>query len=149
MSILFPIAFFAIPLLIALKLCGWQVVVSFLVAIFIVPFCVVFFTHLVQVMTGKQTFNFKECLEISGMFAIPGIPIYFLIILPLYYFIQTLNINFYIAFPCAVSVIMLVIVKLLENEPQPFWFYLVVIGCGVAHSLLIVWLIIKLKSLSV
>ena len=148
MSILFPILFFGIPLVVALKLCGWQVVVSFLIAIFIVPFCVVFFSILIQSLVEKQEFSFKECLAITAMFAVPGIPIYFLIILPLYYFIQTLNVNFYIAFPCIVSAIMLVIVKLLENEPQPFWFYLVVIGCGVAHSLLIVWLIIKLKAIS-
>ena len=149
MSMLFPILFFGIPLVVALKLCGWQVVVSFLAAIFIVPFCVVFFTHLVQVVIGKQVFNVKECLEISGMFAIPGVPIYFLMVLPLYYFIQTLNVNFYIVFPSVVSLIMLAMVKLLENEPQPFWVYLVVASCGIAHSLLIVWLIIKLKSLSV
>ncbi|HTF96843.1 MAG TPA: hypothetical protein VL995_11975 [Cellvibrio sp.] len=149
MSILFPILFFGIPLVIALKLCGWQVVISFLVAIFIVPFCVVFFTHLAQVITGKQVFNVKECLEISTMFAIPGVPIYFLIVLPLYYFIQTFNINFYIAFACAVSVVMLVVAKLLENEAQPFWVYLVMAGCSIAHSLLIVWLIAKLKSVSV
>lgn len=149
MSIIFPVVFFAIPLLVALKLCGWQIVVSFLIAIFVVPFCVVFLSNFTQAVIEKQEFSFKDSLAITAMFAVPGIPIYFLIILPLYYFIQARDINFYIAFPCAVSVIMLFIVKLLENEPQPFWFYLVVISCGIAHSLLIVWLIIKLKALSV
>lgn|SRR5690606_27708167 len=91
----------------------------------------------------------KECFAITAMFKVTDIPIHFFIILSLCYFIQALNINFYLAFPCIVSATILVIVKLLENEPQPFWFYLIVIGCGVAHSLLIVWLIIKLKAISV
>lgn len=149
MGILFPILFFGVPIAVALKLCGWQVVVSLLIAIFVVPFCVVFFSILTQSLVEKQEFNIKECLALTAMFALPAIPIYFYIILPLYYFIQTLNVNFYIAFPCFVSAIMLVIVKLLENEPQPFWFYLIVISCGIAHALLIIWLIIKLKALSV
>ena len=149
MNILFPILFFGFPFVVAIKLCGWQVAVSFLIAILAVPFFAVLLTHLLDVALEKQRFDFKGCLAITGIFAIPGVPLYFLIILPLYFFIQKFNVNFYLAFPLVVSLMMLVTVKLLEKEPQPFWFYLLVTGCGIAHALLIAWLIVRLKSLSV
>lgn len=144
----FVMLFFVMPLFMAFKLCGWQVVVSFLIAIFIIPFCVVFLSVLTLPPPEHMEFSFKDGLAITAMFALPGIPIHFFIILPLYYFIQKLKVNFFIAFPCVVALIMLVILKLLEKEPQPFLAYLIVIGCGVAHSLLITWLIIKFKAIS-
>lgn len=148
MNILFPILFFALPLAIAFKLCGWEVVAAFIITIIVVPFFIVFLSHLIGILFYNKEFDPKGCIELGAIFAIPGIPIYFIGILPLYYLMRSIDFPLYISFPCCISAIMLILAILIAERPLSYLHYLMIIACSFLHSLLIAWLIAKFKSFS-
>lgn len=146
MNIILPILLFLTPLLISLKLCGWPVTAAFIISIVVVPFCMVLFVHLIEVALQTQKFNFRDCVEIGAMFSFAGIPIYFLLILPLYYLLRSSTFPFYITFPCSVSAVMLALCFLIAERPLTYLYVMAIIACSILHSLLITWLIAKFNA---
>lgn len=147
MSILGPIILL-VPVLIAFYFCEWQVVVAFIVAIFVVPFTIIFLTHLFEVFFQHKPIDFKGVFEIWGLFSLAGIPIYFILILPLYYVLKSSSIPVLYSFPASVCIIMFLLFVLLVTKTWGYKEFLVVVGCSILHSLFIIWLISKLKSIS-
>lgn len=148
MNILGPIVIL-IPVLIALYFCEWQVVAAFVVTILVVPLAIFFFTHLFEIFFQHKPMDFKEMFEMWGMFAVAGIPIYFILILPLYYILKSSGgIPMLYGFPAGVTIIMLLLFVLLATRSWGYKEVLVVIGCSALHSLFVIWLISKLKAIS-
>lgn len=143
MKILGPIIIF-IPVLIALILCEWQVAIAFLIAILIVPFLFILFIDFFQ----QNPMGYKDVLELGFMFFIIGIPIYFILILPMYYGLKSMSIPIVYSFPFGVSITMLVLYTLMTTKPWDYKAALVVIACSVSHGFFIIWLIGKFKSIT-
>lgn len=132
------------PVLIALYFCEWQVAVAFFIAVLVVPFILIFLINLFQ----QKAMGFNDVIETGFMFSIAGIPIYFILILPVYYVLKSSNMPIVYSFPASVSVIMVIIYTLITTKPWDYKAALVVTACSVVHTLFIIWLISKLKSIS-
>jgi hypothetical protein len=146
MNIILPFIFFLIPLAFAFKLSGWKVTVAFLVAVIAVPFCVIFISEIFQKLVDGKPIDWKGCFAFGFMFAMGGFPIFFLIILPLYHFLKSIPFNFYITFPTSVALVMLAVFFMIAERRETLWVYPIIIGCGAAHALLIIWLINKFNA---
>jgi hypothetical protein len=152
MSDFFPIV--VIILLLAILgmgfiLCGWRVIVAFLLTTLITPFVVVFFIQLVEWVFSQKAINLSDLMQIGGLFALGSIPIYFILILPLYYRLSSLPLALSISFPSCVSIILVGLAYLVASEPLSFAVILVLIACASLHALLILWLIARLQRLGV
>lgn len=143
MNILGPIIIL-IPVLIALFLCEWQVAIAFLIAILIVPFVFILLIDFFQ----QKPMSYKDVLELGFMFFIIGIPIYFILILPMYYGLKSMGMPILYSFPASVSVIMLILYTLITTKPWDYKAALVVVACSISHGLFIIWLIGKFKSIT-
>src|SRR5690606_256967 len=95
-----------------------------------------------------KAMGFNDVIETGFMFSIAGIPIYFILILPVYYVLKSSNMPIVYSFPASVSVIMVIIYTLITTKPWDYKAALVVTACSVVHTLFIIWLISKLKSIS-
>jgi hypothetical protein len=143
MNILGPLIILA-PVLVALYLCEWQVVIAFFIAILIVPFIFIFLIDLFQ----QKPMGFNGVLETGFMFFIIGIPLYFILILPIYYILKSTSMPMIYSFPASVSVIMLITYTFITTKPWDFKTALVVIACSVVHAYFIIWLISKFKAIT-
>lgn len=132
------------PVLVALYFCEWQVVAAFFIATFVVPFILIFAINLF----GQKAMDFKDVIETGFLFSIAGIPIYFILILPIYYALKSSSMPMLYSFPASVSIIMLIIYALMTTKAWDYRVILAVIVCGILHSLFIMWLISKFKAIS-
>lgn len=148
MNILAPLIIITV-LLVALYFCEWQVVLAFTLAVLVLPFTLLFLTHLYEVIIQGKQMDFNSAFEIGALFSIAGIFIYFPFILPIYYALKSAN-NFPIlySFPLSVSIVLFILFILMATKPWGFKEFLVVVGCSMLHALFILWLISKFKSLS-
>ncbi|WP_375578534.1 hypothetical protein ABWH96_16105 [Marivirga tractuosa] len=147
MDFILPILFFLIPILIAFKLCEWQVVAAFLVGVVLVPFLMISLFHLYEVYFMSKTLDFKGALSISAMFSVFGLPIYLIIVLPFYYFLQTLQFPIHYSFPILISIIMCILFVLITEREWGWKQIAVIILCSYVHSWFILWMIAKLKNI--
>lgn len=147
MDILLPIFFFLIPIVIAFKLCEWQVVTSFIIGVVAVPFLMILLFHLYEIYFMNKPSDFKGVLSISTMFAMFGLPIYLIMILPLYYFLQTLQFPFHYSFPIIISTIMSILFVIITEREWGWKQIAVIILCSYVHSWFILWVISKLRNI--
>lgn len=143
MNILGPLILL-MPVLVALYLCDWQVAIAFFIAILIVPFIFILLIDLFQ----QKPMGFNGVLETGFIFFIFGIPLYFILILPIYYLLKSTSMPIIYSFPASVSVIMLILYTLITTKPWDYKAALVVIACSVVHTYFIIWLISKFKAIS-
>lgn len=143
MNVLGPIVIL-MPVLIALYFCEWQVVIAFFLAVSIVPFALIFLINLFQ----QKAMGFNDVLETGLLLSIAGIPIYCILILPIYYVLKSSSMPMPYSFPASVSIIMVILYTLITTKPWDYKAALVVTTCSTIHALFIIWLISKLKSIS-
>ncbi|WP_188466014.1 hypothetical protein [Marivirga lumbricoides] len=149
MDVILPVLIFLVPILIAFKLCEWQVISAFLVGLIAVPFFIIFLFHVYEIYFIGKSPDFNGAFTISAMFAMFGLPIYLIIILPLYYFLQSLQFPINYSFPIVISIIMSILF-LIMNEREWGWKQIaVILLCSYIHSYFILWVIAKLRSISI
>jgi len=148
MDLLFPIILFLIPILIAFKLCEWQVVTAFILALIAVPAVMILSFHFFEIFYLNKSSDFAEAFTISGMFSIFGFPIYLIIVLPLYYFLQSLQFPLHYSFPMIITILMIILFVLITEKEWGWKEIVVILLCSYVHSYFILWLISKLKYFS-
>lgn len=149
MDVLIPILIFLVPILIAYKLCEWQVVSAFLVGLIVVPFFIIFLFHVYEIYFIGKSPDFNRAFTILAMFALFGLPIYLIIILPLYYFLQSLQFPINYSFPIVISIIMSILFSLMNERDWGWKQIAVILLCSYVHSYFILWLMAKLRSISI
>lgn len=148
MNIIAPILFFLIPILVALWLCEWQVVAAFLIGIFVIPPFLFFLTHLFQVFTEQKRMDLNGLFEVGALFSFAGFPIYFLIILPIYYALKASKVPLVYSFPFCLSVVMFILFVIITEKEWGSIAFFSIVACSIFHALFILWLISRLKSIA-
>jgi len=133
-------------ILLAFYVSEWQVALAFLVAVIMVPITYVLSYHMYEVIVKGQEFDSVKIM-MGGIFAMLGIPVYYALMMPSYYILKNLGFPIIISFPFVVSVIILILFKILATKPWGFTVFITLAGCGILHSLFILWLISKFKSM--
>lgn len=144
----YPLLLFWLPLLVPFILCRWQVLVAFLLVSFTVPFFFTFLFGVFGMVFQGEVFDPGMWLGMGMLFAIPGIPIHLLAILPLYYLMRSRSFPLHITFPCCVAAVFLACFIMLAEKSVPYVAFLIIVGCAIVHALLIMWLIEKFNASS-
>ena len=103
-----------------------------------------------EVLFQNKESDFAEIFPVAGLYALVGIPIGFIFIMPIYHgLLRLTSVPITLVFPIVVSIIMLSIFIFLTTKPWGYVEVLVIIGCSVFHTLSILWLISKFRLLTV
>lgn len=149
MNRLIPFIFILLPVLIAFYLAEWQVVVSILIGVLVVPFFMIFLFHGYEVFFLQKKLDVSGVLAVGGMYAIFGLPIYLIGIMPIYYVLKSLPYPLVYTFPFIISTVMFLLFILLTTKPWGYKEFLIIVSCTLVHSYFIIWLISRFKAFSV
>src|SRR5690606_27275189 len=144
-----PVILFLIPVALAFWLCEWQVVVSFLIGIIVVPLILISAIHLYEATFMEKKIDFTEVFEVSALFSAVGLPLYLIAILTLYYALKTLSYPLVFTFPVSITVIMLTLFILITTKSWGYKEVLVILTCSFIHSYFIIWLISRFKAIPI
>ncbi|WMJ72281.1 hypothetical protein RCC89_03745 [Cytophagaceae bacterium ABcell3] len=138
-----------IPLFVAFYVCEWQVVVAFIIGVWVVPPVLFALSEGASYLIhGEFTVGLNDIFSLGMIFSLVGMFIYFVAILPLYYVLQTLDYSIYLTFPSAIFLVMLILFTLLATQSLGVLGLAVVLFCSIVHSLMILWIIDMLKALT-
>jgi hypothetical protein len=137
---------FILPILVALKFCDWRVVISFAISIVLVPIFFVSLTHLYMVNIQNEESSWDTAGIAAKIFILASVPIYFVLVLPLYHYLKTLQFPLSISFPLVITAIAFSIFLLLVTKPWGLKEVLIIIGCSVFHAFVILFGIALLKK---
>jgi len=144
---IFLFIFFLLPIVLAIKFYGWRDITAFLIAIFLVPIVVFCVVGLSTMFLEKKPVDFRGAFEIGALFGFVGVPIFFFIIIPIYYRLKTLSMSLYISFPASVAMVMLTLYVCLATRDIVYEAIPVIVACGIVHAFLIIWLIKKINTI--
>ena len=144
-----PLLFILTPIVIAFYFAEWQVVVAMLIGVLVVPFLLILLFHGFEVLLLYKKLDISGVLAVGGMFAIIGLPIYLMVIMPIYYALKSLPYPLVYTFPCSISVIMFLLFILITTKPWGYKEFLLVVFCSLVHSFLIIALISRFKAISI
>lgn len=148
-SLLGPIVgviIFILPIVVAFRLCDWRVVVSFLISITAVPALFIGLGGLYAIYVENQTLKWNDFGAVLAIFVLFGIPIYFLLVLPLYYVLTSLSFPIMISFPLLITVLAFSIFLLMVTRPWGIADVVGIVVCSVLHSMMILFGIVLLKK---
>ncbi|MCF6260964.1 MAG: hypothetical protein L3J98_12540 [Gammaproteobacteria bacterium] len=135
--------------IIALLLYPWFVNVSFLLAIVLVPSFILLLYGIFQTLFMDKQIDFIEIFTAGSLYSLAGIPIYFILVIPVYLaLLKVTQFPIIFTFPFSLTIIMLLLFVFLTTKSWGYIEVLVITGCSVLHSFFILWLISKLKPLS-
>lgn len=129
------------PIIIAFKVCGWRYITAFIVAIFGVPAAVILGSAIYEALIHSGEFDLKEILGFSAILGIAGLPIYFLLVIPVYFGLKRLSFPVMYSFPLSLIAIMLAFFLLISDQPMGIDVVLIISGCSLLHAFFILWLI--------
>lgn len=148
MSMILPIMLLLL-LVGALFLSKRHIVIAFLVPVMILPFGFLALDAAYQSATQQQDiFDFSEILSAGLFLSMLGIPIFFIVVLPVYHGLLRIHLPIIATFPMAVAVIMLLVAYLITERPLTPAPILAIAGCGLIHAFVILSLISTMKSFS-
>lgn len=137
---------FFLPILIAFRLCDWRVVTSFLISIISVPTFFIGLEGLYRAYVQHETVDWKDAASISGIFILFSVPIYFLVVLPLYHLLKTFSFPIILSFPLLITAIAFSFFLLMVTKPWGIKEILIILVCSVFHSMVILLGITLLKK---
>ncbi len=133
----------------ALFLSKRHIVIAFLVPVMLLPFCFLALYAAYQIATQQQDmFDFSETLSAGLFLSMLGIPIFLIVMLPVYHGLLRIHLPIIITFPMAVAVILLLVAYLVAERPLTPALTLTITGCGLIHAFVILSLISTMKSFS-
>ncbi|RYY74916.1 MAG: hypothetical protein EOO52_11390 [Gammaproteobacteria bacterium] len=144
---IFLLIFFLLPIVLAMKLYGWKDITAFLIAIFFVPTAFFAVVGLAGLIFKGTSFDAEGLFAIGFVFGLVGIPIYFFIIIPIYFLLKKFSTPLYITFPASVTAVMLLSYVCLSAREIIYMAIPVIAACSIVHSLLIMWLIKKINTI--
>ena len=149
MNRLLPLIFILIPIFIAFYLAEWQVVVSILIGVLVVPLFMIFLFHGYEVLFLDRKLDLNTVLEVGALYGIIGIPVYLIGIMPIYYALKTLSYPLVYTFPFSISVVMFLLFMLITTKPWGYKEFFLIVSCSLVHSYFIIWLISRFKAISI
>jgi len=144
-----PTIIIILIIIMALLFYPWFVSVAFILTIALIPSLILSMSGIFQMLFLDKPVDFKEIFVIGGIFSLAGIPIYLILIMPVYsILLKVTQFPIVVTFPSAVTIIMLLLFAFFTTKSWGYIQILIITGCSVLHSLVVLWLISKLKSLS-
>ena len=144
---IFLLILFLLPIVLAIKFYGWRDVTAFLIAIFFVPTAFFAVVGLAGLILEEAPFDLEGLFAIGFAFGLVGVPIYFFIIIPIYFSLKKFSIPLYITFPASLTAVMLILYVCLSARDVVYMAIPVVAACSMAHAFFIMWLIKKINTI--
>ena len=144
---IFLLAFFLLPIVLAIKSYGGRDITAFLIAIFFVPIAFFAVLGLAGLIFKETPFDVEGLFAIGFAFGLVGVPIYFFIIIPIYFSLKKFSIPLYITFPASLTAVMLILYVCLSAREVVYMALPVIATCSVVHAFCIMWLIKKINAI--
>ena len=105
-----PTIIIILMIIMALLFYPWFVSVAFILAIALIPSLILSIPGIFQMLFLDKPVDFKEIFVIGGIFSLAGIPIYLILIMPVYsILLKVTQFPIVVTFPSAVTIIMLLL----------------------------------------